>query len=132
MKERATLASGRRRLLATGTAWLLLLGAIGTLLAETPAVVSFPRSYKSSMVKYAVVDRSDGFSRDLYASREAIDALRADPRLKEFSVGALLVWEGMSALVEASRRGISTPFWTREGVSFTQKCYGTTKPIYRC
>jgi len=29
------------------------------------------------------------------------------------SLGALLVWEGVPALVETPRRGVSTPFWTR-------------------
>ena len=52
-------------------------------------------------MKYAVVDRSDGMSRDLYASREAIEALKRDPRLKEFPVGVLFVLDVYSARLMA-------------------------------
>jgi hypothetical protein len=62
---------------------------IGQGLAQAPPVVPFPRDYKGSLVKYAVVDRSDGLSRDLYVSRDAMDAVRRDPLLKEFPVGTL-------------------------------------------
>jgi hypothetical protein len=57
--------------------------------AEAP-VVSYPAAYRTSLVKYAVVDRVDGLSRDLYASKDAIEALKRDPRLREFPVGVLL------------------------------------------
>jgi len=69
----------------------LLLAAvlIGQGLAQSPAVVPFPRDYKSGLVKYAVVDRVDGLSRDLYVSRDAMEALKRDPRLKELPVGTL-------------------------------------------
>ena len=50
---------------------LVLLGG-GVAVAGSSPVVPFPRSYQTSLVKYAVVDRADGFSRDLYASRDAI------------------------------------------------------------
>ena len=53
-------------------------------------VVSYPAAYRTSLVKYAVVDRVDGLSRDLYASKDAIEALKQDPRLREFPVGVLL------------------------------------------
>jgi hypothetical protein len=33
--------------------------------AQSPPVVPFPQDYKTSLVKYAVVDRSDGLSRDV-------------------------------------------------------------------
>ena len=62
---------------------------IGQGLAQSPSVVPFPRDYKGSPVKYAVVDRSDGLSRDLYVSRDALDAVKRDPRLKEFPIGTL-------------------------------------------
>jgi len=68
---------------------LALLVSAGTAAAGSPAVVPYPRDYKSSLVKYAVVDRIDGFSRDLYVSRGAIEALQRDPRLREFPVGVL-------------------------------------------
>ena len=48
-----------------------------------------------------MVDRSDGMSRDLYASREAIEALKRDPRLKEFPVGVLFVLDVYSARLMA-------------------------------
>jgi len=57
--------------------------------AQSPSVVPYPRDYKTTLVKYAVVDRSDGTSRDLYASRDAIDAITRDPGLREFPVGVL-------------------------------------------
>jgi len=53
-------------------------------------VVSYPAAYRTSLVKNAVVDRVDGLSRDLYASKDAIEALKQDPRLREFPVGVLL------------------------------------------
>jgi len=62
---------------------------IGQGLAQSSSVVPFPRDYKGSLVKYAVVDRSDGLSRDLYVSRDTLDAVKRDPRLKEFPVGTL-------------------------------------------
>jgi len=44
-----------------------------------------------------VVDRADGLSRDLYASPEAVEAIRRDPRLKEFPVGVLFALDVHSA-----------------------------------
>src|SRR5713101_3820262 len=76
---------------------LVVLVLIGQASAQSSPVVPYPRDYKTGLVKYAVVDRSDGMSRDLYASREAIEALKRDPRLKEFPVGVLFaldVYEG--------------------------------------
>jgi hypothetical protein len=71
----------------------LLVGLVGPVpmegvLAQGP-VVSYPREYQTSLVKYAVVDRVDGLSRDLYASRDAIEALTHDPGL-ELPVGTRL------------------------------------------
>jgi hypothetical protein len=68
---------------------LVLLVLIGQVLAQSPPAVPYPRDYRTTLVKYAVVDRSDGMSRDLYASRDAIDALKRDPRLQDFPVGVL-------------------------------------------
>jgi cytochrome P460 len=79
----------------------LLLGGvlIGQALAQAPPPVSFPLDYKSTLVKYAVVDRSDGVSRDLYASRESIEALKRDPSLRELPPGTLLALDVHSAKV---------------------------------
>jgi hypothetical protein len=79
----------------------LLLGGvlIGQALAQAPPPVSFPLDYRSTLLKYAVVDRSDGVSRDLYASREAIEALKRDPRLRELPTGTLLALDVHSAKV---------------------------------
>lgn len=57
-------------------------------LAQGP-VVSYPREYRTGLVKYAVVDRVDGLSRDLYASKDAIEALTHNPGLREFPMGTL-------------------------------------------
>lgn len=70
-------------------ALLSIVAVVGSVSAQSPTIVPYPRDYTSSLVKYAVVDRSDGMSRDLYVSREAVDALKHDPRLKEFPAGVL-------------------------------------------
>ncbi len=76
---------------------LVVLVLIGQALAQSLPVVPYPRDYKTSLVKYAVVDRSDGMSRDLYASGDAIEALKRDPRLQEFPVGVLFALDVYSA-----------------------------------
>jgi hypothetical protein len=78
-------------------ALLVILVLIGPASAQSPPVVPYPRDYKTSLVKYAVVDRSDGMSRDLYASRDAVEALKRDPRLQEFPVGVLFALQVYSA-----------------------------------
>jgi cytochrome P460 len=78
---------------------VLLVVLIGEVLAQSPLPVPYPQDYKTSLVKYAVVDRSDGLSRDLYVSRDAIEALKRDPRLQEFPVGALFALDVHSARV---------------------------------
>ena len=76
---------------------LVVLVLIGQVAAQSPPVVPFPRDYKTRLVKYAEVDRPDGMSRDLYASRDAIEALKRDPRLQEFPVGVLFALDVYSA-----------------------------------
>jgi hypothetical protein len=76
---------------------LLGLLLIARVAAQPTPVVPYPRDYKSGLVKYAVVDRSDGLSRDLYVSRDALDALKRDPALKEFPAGALFALDVHSA-----------------------------------
>jgi Cytochrome P460 len=76
---------------------LVALVLISQASAQSPPVVPYPRDYKTTLVKYAVVDRSDGTSRDLYASRDAIDALKHDPGLQEFPVGVLFALDVYSA-----------------------------------
>ncbi len=63
---------------------LVVLTLIGPAPAQSPPVVPYPRDYKTSLVKYAVVDRSDGMS-------------RRDPRLQEFPVGVLFALDVYSA-----------------------------------
>src|SRR5262249_10091118 len=77
----------------------------------------YPKDYMTALVKYAVVDRSDGFSRDLYASREAVEAVRANARIQELPVGVLLALDVYSARpVSRDRRTGTTSFQTtREG-----------------
>ena len=65
--------------------------------AQSTTAVAYPKDYKTNLVKYAVVDRSDGLSRDLYASRNAVDAIRRNPQIKEFPVGALFALDVHSA-----------------------------------
>lgn len=70
---------------------------IGRASAQPPPAVPYPRDYKTNLVRYAVVDRSDGMSRDLYASRDAIEALTRDASLKEFPAGVLFALDVYSA-----------------------------------
>ena len=79
------------------TVLLVILVLSGWASAQSRPVVSYPQNYRTSLVEYAVVDRSDGMSRDLYASRDAIEALKRDPRLKEFPVGVLFALDVYSA-----------------------------------
>jgi len=78
-------------------ALLLIVAAVGPVSAQSPVMIPYPRDYTSRLVKYAVVDRSDGMSRDLYVSREAVNALKYDPRLKEFPAGVLFALDVHSA-----------------------------------
>src|SRR5713101_8198766 len=84
---RAALAGGSLPMWAHAVLVVLLL--IEPTSAQSPPVVPYPRDYKTNLVKYAVVDHADGMSRDLYASRAVIEALKRDPRLQEFPVGGL-------------------------------------------
>ena len=80
-------------------------------LAQSPPTVAFPREYKSRLVKYAVVDRADGFSRDLYASKAAVDALKQNPKLQEFPVGALFAIDVYSAALLGRDRKSQAPIF---------------------
>ncbi len=79
--------------------------------AQSPPVVPFPQGYKTSLVKYAVVDRSDGLSRDLYASRDAIDAAKRDPRLQEFPAGVVFALDVYSARLVGRDRKTHAPIF---------------------
>jgi hypothetical protein len=68
---------------------LALVASAGAAAAASLPVVPYPRDYQTSLVRYAVVDRVDGFSRDLYVSRDALEAVRRDPKLREFPAGVL-------------------------------------------
>src|SRR5262249_26529794 len=70
---------------------------IAQLHAQPAPAISYPGDYKATLVKYAVVDRLDGMSRDLYVSRDVVEAVRRDPRLQEFPVGALFALDVYSA-----------------------------------
>jgi len=83
------------RLTQAGSLALLIM--VGHASAQSPHAISFPRDYKTSLVNYAVVDRADGMSRDLYVSREAITALRRDPHLQEYPAGVLFALDVHSA-----------------------------------
>jgi hypothetical protein len=76
---------------------LVVLVLIGQTSAQSPPVVPYPRDYKTRLVKYAEVDRSDGMSRDLYTSRDAIEAVKRDTRLRAFPVGVLFALDVYSA-----------------------------------
>ena len=97
-----------------GAGLLLGLPLIAQVSAQSTPVVPYPRDYKSGLVKYAVVDRSDGLSRDLYVSPDALDALKRDPALKEFPVGALFAIDVHSArLLGRDRRTGAARFEAR-------------------
>ena len=97
-----------------GAGLLLGLTLIAQVSAQSTPVVPYPRDYKSGLVKYAVVDRSDGLSRDLYVSPDALDALKRNPALKEFPVGALFAIDVHSArLLGRDRRTGAARFEAR-------------------
>jgi hypothetical protein len=77
--------------------WLAVAALIAPVAAQSPAVVPYPLDYKTSLMKYAVVDRADGFSRDLYVLPDTLEALRRDPRLSELPVGSLFAIDVYSA-----------------------------------
>jgi hypothetical protein len=68
---------------------LALVVSAGAAAAASLPLVPYPPDYQTSLVRYAVVDRVDGFSRDVYVSRDALEAVRRDPKLREFPAGAL-------------------------------------------
>ena len=88
---------------------LILLIMVGHVSAQSPPTIPYPRDYKTSLVNYAVVDRSDGMSRDLYASRDAIEALKRDPRLQEFPAGVLFALDVYSAKLMSRDPRTGTP-----------------------
>lgn len=88
---------------------LVLLIMVRHVSAQSPPTIPYPRDYKTSLVNYAVVDRSDGMSRDLYASRDAIEALKRDPRLQEFPAGVLFALDAYSAKLVSRDRKTGTP-----------------------
>jgi hypothetical protein len=88
---------------------LVLLIMVGQVSAQSPPTIPYPRDYKTSLVNYAVVDRSDGMSRDLYASRDAIEALKRDPRLQEFPAGVLFALDVYSAKLLSRDPKTGTP-----------------------
>src|SRR5207247_10485955 len=59
----------------------------------------------------------DGMSRDLYASRDAIEALQRDPRLQEFPAGVLFALDVYSARLigRDPKTGTARFEMTREG-----------------
>ncbi|RIH93339.1 cytochrome P460 family protein [Meiothermus granaticius] len=74
-----------------GAAVLLGLWAVQ---AQNAPVAPFPKNYTKGLVLYGMGDRSDGKSRDFYASSAAIDAAR---RGQELPVGSMLVLETFRA-----------------------------------
>lgn len=98
-------------------ALLALLVLIGPAAAQSPPAVSYPKDYKATLVKYARVDRVDGLSRDLYASRDALDAVKRDPKLSEFPVGALFALDvhGARVIRHDARTGASVYEKTPDG-----------------
>ena len=95
--------------MSTRAAVLALLVLIEPVFAQSPVPVPFPEGYRTRLVKYAVVDRADGFSRDLFVSRDALEALQRNPRLPELPVGALLAIDAHSARVVSEDRKTGAP-----------------------
>jgi hypothetical protein len=100
-----------------GALLVLVALLVGHASAESPSAVPYPHEYRTSLVKYAVVDRADGLSRDLYASRDVVEALKHDPVSTELGVGALLALDVHSArqLGRDPRTGTPRFAMTRDG-----------------
>jgi hypothetical protein len=90
---------------------LVILALASPGLAQSPADVAYPTDYTTDLTKYAVVDRADGFSRDLYASRDVLEARRRDPRLAELPVGALLAIDAHTARQVGRDRQTRAPIY---------------------
>jgi len=94
----------------TRAVFLLLVVTIVDAAAQSPSAIPYPRDYKKTLVKYATVDRPDGLSRDLYVSRDAVDALKRDPQLRELPAGVLFALDVYSAKPlgkDAQRHGLA-------------------------
>jgi len=76
---------------------LVALLVVGPAAAQSTLTVAYPNDYKTKLVNYAVVDRADGMSRSLYASRDAVEALKREPQLQEFPSGVLFALDVYSA-----------------------------------
>ena len=90
---------------------LLILLLMAPALAQSPTAVTYPEDYKTRLVKYAVVDRADGYSRDLYVSPPVIEALRRQPDLQELPVGALFAIDAHTARQVDRDRTTRTPIF---------------------
>lgn len=94
---------------------LLVVAALGEPgLAQSPPGVAAVTDHTTSLTKYAVVERADGFSRDLYAAPSVVQALRHDPRLPELPVGALLAIDAHSARLLGRDRTTRAPLYERD------------------
>jgi len=76
---------------------LLLLAVTLAGVAGAQPPVEYPADYKRTLVKYAIVDRGDGFSRDLYVSAQGVEAVSRNPGLTEFPAGVLFATDAYSA-----------------------------------
>jgi hypothetical protein len=101
---------GRRKPSISARAQLLAVLVLITQASDqSPPVVPYPRAYKNRLVRYAEVDRLDGMSRDLCASRDAIEAPKRDPRLREFPAGVLFVLDVYSGRLVSRDLKTSAP-----------------------
>lgn len=80
----------------------LLLGCLVWAAGQPNPLVPFPHDFRQNLVQYAIVDRPDGRSRDLYISRPGLEALR---RNQPLPVGTVLAIETFSVTGEQDSRG---------------------------
>ena len=78
-------------------AMLIVLVMITQAAAQSSPALPYPQEYKTTLVKYAVVDRVDGMSRDLYASAATIAAVKREPALRELPAGAVFAIDAYRA-----------------------------------
>lgn len=80
----------------------LVMGCLVWAAGQPNPLVPYPRDFRQNLVQYAIVDRPDGRSRDLYISRPGLEALR---RNQPLPVGTVVAIETFSVTGEQDSRG---------------------------
>ena len=79
------------------------MGLLAVVLAAGPnPMIPFPQNFRQTLVKYAVVDRIDNMSRDIYISKRGLEAIQQGLPLPVGTVVAIEAFKGVG--LDASNR----------------------------